>query len=169
MPERSVQRRTTDVFAGYNHRLKISDGEFYDTKNLTTSYYPLLASRKKRGLVQHCTDFQGMASLNDKLAYVDNRVLYYDYAATPVNGLSDGEKQLVTFGAYICVFPDAVYYNTVDPTDYGPMASSLTISNANLEYRMCNSDGVEYGAATKADTAPDSPTEGQLWIDTKYN
>lgn len=169
MPERSVQRRTTDVFAGYNHRLKIADGEFYDTKNLTTSYYPLLASRKKRGLVQHFTDFQGMASLNDKLAYVDNRVLYYDYAATPVTGLSDGEKQLVTFGAYICVFPDAVYYNTVDPTDYGPMASSLTISNANLEYRMCNSDGVEYGTATKADTAPESPTEGQLWIDTKYN
>ena len=97
MPERSVQRRTTDVFAGYNHRLKIADGEFYDTKNLTTSYYPLLASRKKRGLVQHFTDFQGMASLNDKLAYVDNRVLYYDYAATTVTGLSDGEKQLVTF------------------------------------------------------------------------
>ena len=169
MPERSVQRRTTDVFAGYNHRLKIADGEFYDTKNLTTSYYPLLASRKKRGLVQHFTDFQGMASLNDKLAYVDNRVLYYDDAATPVTGLSDGEKQLVTFGAYICVFPDAVYYNTVDPTDYGTMASSLTISNANLEYRMCNSEGVEYGTATKAETAPEEPTEGQLWIDTKYN
>jgi len=158
----------TDVFQGYNHRLKIADGEFYDTQNLTTSYYPLLANRKKRGTVHHFVDFQGMASLNDKLAYIDDKVLYYDGLETPVR-VTTGDKQLVTFGAYICVFPDCVYYNTVDSADYGPMAARLSLSGVALEYRMCNADGVEYGTATKAESAPESPADGQLWIDTKYN
>ena len=91
--EQATQRRSTDVFMGYNHRLKIADGEFYDTGNLTTSYYPLLASRRKRGLVREFENFQGMTTLNDKLAYVDKQILYYDGQATPVTGLSAGPKE----------------------------------------------------------------------------
>lgn len=166
--EQATQRRSTDVFMGYNHRLKIADGEFYDTGNLTTSYYPLLASRRKRGLVREFENFQGMTTLNDKLAYVDKQILYYDGQATPVTGLSAGEKQLIPFGAYICIFPDNMFYNTVDSTDYGKMASVLNVEGAALEYRMSNIDGVEYGTATKSETAPESPSDGQLWIDTKY-
>lgn len=169
MPEANTQRRMTDVFMGYNHQLKISDGEFYDTQNLTSLYYPLLASRKCRGTVTKFTDYQGIAELNDKLAWVDGGTLYYDNAATPVTGLSAGMKQIVPFGAYFCIFPDHVYYNTADPTDYGPMAASFSASGVDLEYRMCDVDGVEYDTATKSETAPESPTEGQLWIDTKYN
>ena len=46
-----TDREVTDTFAGYDHKLKIGAGEFYDTENLTSAYYPLLAERKKRGLV----------------------------------------------------------------------------------------------------------------------
>lgn len=169
IPETQIQRRSTDVFLGYNHQYKISDGEFYDTENLTSAYYPLLASRKRRGTVTVFEDFQGIAELNDKLAWVDNGTLYYDSEATPITGLTDGEKQIVPFGAFLCIFPDKKYFNTADPSDYGNMASSLELTGVNLEYRMCDSDGVEYATATKGDTAPESPAEGQLWIDTKYN
>lgn len=169
IPETQVQRRSTDVFLGYNHQHKISDGEFYDTGNLTSAYYPLLASRKRRGTVTVFEDFQGIAELNDKLAWVDNGTLYYDSEATPITGLSDGEKHIVPFGAFLCIFPDNKYYNTADPSDYGNMASSLELTGVNLEYRMCDSDGVEYGTATKSETAPENASEGQLWIDTKYN
>lgn len=169
MPAGRSQRLTTDVFAGYNHQLKIGDGEFFDTGNLTSAYYPLLASRKQRGVVQHLTEPQGMAELDDKLAYVDSGSLYYDFKATPVTSLEPGEKQIVPFGAYLCIFPDCVYYNTADAKDYGPMAASFMATGVTLEYKMCNSDGVEYGTATKGETAPESPTDGQLWIDTKYN
>ena len=165
----STSRVMTDTFRGYNHNLKIADGEFFDTENLTTQYFPVLASRGKRGLVQTFDEFQGITQLNGKLAYVDDGTLYYDGAATSLTGLSEGPKQLVCTGAYICVFPDNVYYNTVDATDYGSMTSSLTIENANLTFRMSNSEGVEYGTATKSDTAPDDPQDGDLWIDTKYN
>ncbi|MBR1567054.1 MAG: hypothetical protein IJ649_09845, partial [Oscillospiraceae bacterium] len=40
-----------DTFAGYNHNMKIADGEFYATKNLTTQYYPMFANRPRRGIL----------------------------------------------------------------------------------------------------------------------
>ena len=54
----SRSRTVTDVFAGYNHNLKISDGvrtgsrqvplELYDTKNLSARQYPLMTTRPRR-------------------------------------------------------------------------------------------------------------------------
>lgn len=108
----------TDTFAGYNHNLKIADGEFFNTQNLTTMYYPLMANRKKRSWVKNLFQPGGIL---DKvyLAYVNEGTLYWNDNETNLTGLSDGWKQLVPFGAYICVFPDAKYYNTADPEDYG--------------------------------------------------
>ena len=37
LPELSVSRDFIETFGGYNHNLRISDGEFYDMKNLTSS------------------------------------------------------------------------------------------------------------------------------------
>ena len=51
----SQSRLMTSEFAGYNHNLKIADGEFYDTLNLTSELAPLLADRKKRGTVRSFT------------------------------------------------------------------------------------------------------------------
>ena len=39
-----------DVFKGYNHNLRIGDGEFFDMKNMTSDHYPVLSPRGKRGL-----------------------------------------------------------------------------------------------------------------------
>ena len=44
-------RLVTDRFLGYDHRLRIGEGEFYETQNLTTKHYPLMASRDPRGTV----------------------------------------------------------------------------------------------------------------------
>jgi len=169
--EGATQRSVTDTFLGYNHNLKIGDGEFYDTQNLTTLYYPLLASRKKRGKVKHFSYFQGITQLNGKLAYIDNGTLYFDGQATKVTGLTPGEKQLVTMGAYICIFPDHMYYNTVDETDYGSMTHELAINHSTVKMEMCNSEGVVYSddIITEDDDPPEDPTDGDLWIDTANN
>lgn len=50
--ELPTTRDLVDVFGGYNHNLRIGNGEFYDMKNLTSSYYPLLSPRSKRGNVK---------------------------------------------------------------------------------------------------------------------
>lgn len=158
------EREVTDTFAGYNHNLKIGDGEFFNTENLTSAYYPLLANRKKRGRVSVLTAPGGLLA-KEKLAYVDNGTLYYDGAATAVTGLSGGEKQLVSMGAYIVVFPDKKYYNTADPTDYGSLDATYTSTGA-VSFSPCKMDGSAYPEPTVSASEPSSPSNGDLWIDT---
>ena len=43
-------RHMIDQFRGYNHNLRIAGGEFYDMKNMTSDYYPVLAPRGSRGI-----------------------------------------------------------------------------------------------------------------------
>ena len=50
MAEIPTSRDILDKFKGYNHNLRIGDGEFYDMKNLTGDYYSDLSPRKKRGI-----------------------------------------------------------------------------------------------------------------------
>ena len=117
LKEVNTKRLVTDTFSGYNHNLKIKDGEFYDTMNLSTKDFPLFGNREKRGLVRHMQNPGGMLA-KEKLAFVDDGKLYYDNAIV-YDGLTEGEKQIVSFGAYILVFPDRIYYNTKDPADKG--------------------------------------------------
>lgn len=52
IPESTLTEQLTDTFGGYNHNYKIGDGEFYDMKNLTSDYYPLMGNRAARSLIQ---------------------------------------------------------------------------------------------------------------------
>ena len=158
------ERSVTDVFAGYDHRLKIADGAFFDMENMSSAQYPLLANRKKRGAVRHMAAPGGILA-KEKLAWVDGGVLFYDGAETGVKGLSAGEKQMVSMGAYLCIFPDKVYFNTADPEDYGSMEASYR-SGGTMRYSLCHADGTPYEAVTAAEEAPEEPANAQLWIDT---
>ena len=64
-----------EVFGGYNHNLKISEGEFYDMQNLTSSYFPLLSPRKARGVYKKLTKPNGLIA-KDALCYVDGNKFY---------------------------------------------------------------------------------------------
>ncbi len=159
-----TQRELTDVFSGYNHRLRIGDGELYDTMNLSSQYYPLLANRKKRSVARTFTSPGGILG-RDRLAFVDKGILYYDGAATAITCLTPGRKQLVSMGAYIVVFPDKVFWSTADPGDYGSLEASYS-SVGTVKYRMCRLDGTEYDDPAVSETAPEEPENGDLWIDT---
>lgn len=158
----NTSRHVTDAWYGYNHNMKIGQGEFYDTKNLTTKHFPMLATRPRRGLVQKLANPQGLLA-KDKLAYIDDGVLYYDGEATPVT-VTPGHKHMLSMGAYICVFPDNVYYNTQDPADYGNMDYSQTFTQS-VTYTPCSISGADYTYTSSA-SAPSKPTNGQYWYDT---
>ncbi len=158
-----AERIVTDVFAGYRHKARIGEGEFYDTKNLTSAYYPLLGNRKKRARVRGMKNPGGLLA-KEKLAFVEGGTLWYDGRETALADLAPGEKQLVSMGATIVVFPDKMYYNTADPSDYGSLEAEYSAAGA-VEYSLCREDGTVYPAPTLAETAPDSPNDGALWID----
>ena len=159
----SAQNVITDTFYGYNHNIKIKAGEMFETHNMSTRYFPLLAPRAKRGLVRVLEDAGGLLA-KEKLAYVAGGKLYYDGSPTPLQ-LTAGRKKLVSMGAYICVFPDKLYYNTADPADYGSMEAYYSTAGT-VRYTMCKADGSEYEQPTVSTTAPAEPENGALWIDT---
>lgn len=162
-------RLYTEQFLGLDRRPRTYDGAFDAMGNMSGEPWPLIATRKKRGLVAELDAPQGMCSLG-KLAWVAGGTLYFDGEPTAITGLSAGEKQLATIGAYIVVFPDGVYYNTVDPADRGVIDREWQ-SSGNVSFTLCDMDGVEYprNKITVSDTAPEEPSDGDYWINTSQS
>lgn len=159
-------RIVTDTFAGYNHALKIQDGEWYDTRNLTTLRYPMFSPRPKRGVLDRTfTNLQAIIA-KDALYWVDNGTMYANGYATGLTGLQTAQPtQLVNMGAYICIFPDKKYINTMDLTDFGSMGADWSYTGR-VSYSMCRLDGTAYDNVTKSSSEPANPVNGAVWIDT---
>ena len=156
-----TSRLLTNVFKGYVHKPVAEEGAFFDTTNLTTDKFPLLATRKKRGLVRTLTNPQGLIE-KDSLAYVANGTLYINGYTTALNNLSSGEKQFVSMGSYIVIFPDKVYYNTENSSDYGSLEASYA-SSGTVQFRQCRIDGTLFEHVEVGDTEPED-TDIELWI-----
>ena len=157
-----TQQLMTDAFGGYDHRLRIPDGEWYDTKNLTSDYAPMVANRKQRGM----TGIVARGLIEKKsLAYVgSDGKLYFNFQETGLAGLSTGQKQMVSMGAYIVIFPDKVYFNTENQTDYGSLEAHF--SPLSTTYQMVRYDGSLVNATYTQSTEPPNPENGEYWIDT---
>jgi hypothetical protein len=162
LDEIPASRKTVDAFYGYNHNLRIGDGEFYDMENLTSSYFPVLSPRGRRGVYVTTPNIQGLIA-KDNLCYVADGKFYLN--GDVIEGFDldpQGEKQMVSMGAYICIFPDNKYINTLNTTEYGNMGNEQ-ISTSAVTFSICKADG---GDMTTSTTKPDDPEDGELWIDT---
>lgn len=157
-----TQQLVTDTFGGYDHQLKIPDGEWYDTWNLTTDFAPMIANRKPRG-----STGQTACAMIEKnaLAYVGtDGTLYYNWRPTGLTGLTVGEKQMVSMGAYIVIFPDKKYFNTENFSDYGNLEAHFAPTSTT--YQMVRYDGTAVSASFVQASAPPNPSNGDYWIDT---
>ena len=164
-----------EAFGGYNHNLRIGDGEFYDMKNLTSSFYPLLAPRKPRGLLCETTDTPVALIEKDALCYVSvaNGNLHfnmngedYDLGMTTIG--EDVERSLTSMGAYVIIMPDKKYINTADTEDKGNIESTYTsVEGEKVHFDVCRADGTSYEVNM---ISPNEPTEnitnGYVWLDT---
>ena len=157
-------RIVTDRFLGYDHRLRSPDGAFYETENLSLRHFPLLSTRPLRGKLATLSHPGGLL-VKDALCYVDDGTLYVNGLATPVTGLRPGEKQLVSMGAWLLIFPDKVYYNTAEPSNFGPMEASYE-ANGPVRYSLCDLNGRELPDPVLSETEPPSPENGAWWLDT---
>ena len=178
LPELQVNRRTsqmTTAFAGYNHNEIINDGEMFDMENMTGDLYPVLTQREKRG-VTHFDQAGNTDRLigihgRDQLVFVWGKNVYY--AMQKVQGIevSDAEefqpKKIVSMGAYVCIWPDKVYFNTADLSDAGSMDRIYSADGYDVSMTLCKGDGTNYDLAviTIGTEPPADPANGTLWID----
>lgn len=193
-PQQEVPAKSqlfTQEWMGYNHNLRISDGEFWDMGNMTGDEYPVLAPRKTRKKIKTGdAPVRGMLVRDGHLLTVVGTSLYVDGDAA-VSGFSlpSGKKnvqfpqygpecpcKMVSMGAYVVFFPDKMYFNllqyldksipTAEVGDRGSLEAYVNISPTeqnNVTYEMCKRDGTVYtGVQHKA---PEAPSEGALWLD----
>lgn len=174
LEETSQSRQMFDSFGGYNHNLRIAEGEWYDTKNLTSDYYPVMSQRGKRGLYLTLDKPQGIIA-KDAIAYINDGVLYYNNILManymPNVHISEGEKTLLSMGAYLCIFPDGIYFNTENFEDNGYMGrtNSIAAASDNITYQICKMNGDTITVKTVGDTEPDNPANAEYWLDTSNN
>ena len=161
-------RQMVDLFKGYNHNMRISDGEFFDMKNMTSDYYPVLSPRKNRGVYASATNPTGLIA-KDALCYVDGNTFYIN--EYPVDmGLSDEPKQLISMGAYVIIMPDKKWINTIDH-QFGNIEAHFDneASQADVTFTLCTIDGADYENITISDAEPENPKSLDRWIDTSTN
>lgn len=182
LQELSASRQMIDAFGGYNHNLRIGDGEFYEMTNLTSSDYPVLSPRPKRGVYTSATNPQGIIA-KDALFHVDNGKLYRNKQIYIQDSIMDldttTEKTLISMGAYLIIMPDKKYVNTGDDSEYGNIEAEFVVTSGSVTFRLCKLDGSDFKNTSKNEqgedvttdppmspTAPETPNNLDYWIDT---
>ena len=161
--------RMLSAFGGYNHNEKIADGEFYEMQNLTTDYYPVLGTRPQRGFIRELENPAGIFGCK-YLVYVDNDKLYYNegYVCDLKEAYAGQERMFVNMGAYLCVFPDKIIYNTYT-NEVEEMENTVT-STENPKFTLCKLDGTKYTDENTYTGSAEPDTETyKYWIDTSEN
>ena len=183
MTELETSRSMIDAFGGYNHNLRIGENEFYDMENLTSTHYPILSPRGKRGIYTHPDNPQGLIA-KDNLCYVDGENFVINQF--PVNmGLSTAPemcpKRLISMGAYVIILPDAKWINTAkwdgstfNATDadgnvdgYGDINHKFT-SISPVTFTLARIDSNEYSVdfTQAGEPTEDDVQNGSMWLDT---
>ena len=154
-----IRKGTQVKFGGLNHNLGAGDGELWDMRNLTSDYYPLLASRGRRRLFRTLTKGNGLFSW-DALAWADGTKFFY--GGIERGSVEDSEKTFCALGAYLIILPDKKYYNTLTG-EFGSLESewagtSLTFTNGKLFEEEAKANtiqcaGVDWSAYFKAGDA----------------
>lgn len=182
-------RQMVDVFKGYNHNLRIGDGEFYDMKNLTSDDYPVLSTRGQRGFYTTGAPVNPVGLIaKDNLCYVDggdfvingkrvenfelltdcDTCKYGDTGDKSCSAYAEGkkvcQKRLISMGAYVIILPDKKWYNTVDDS-FGNIDASFTTKEP-VTFSLCMADGNAPDAAYNQPSEPGNPEDGARWIDT---
>ncbi len=160
--EHAHGRDIVQTFGGYNHNLRIAEGEFYDMTNMTSSDYPVLSPRKPRGIYKKDVNALGIIS-KEEFCYADGENFVIGDTTYPM-GLTAEEKTLISMGAYVIIMPDKKYINTAKPEDRGDIEATM-VTSGEVTFSLCTLDGVEYNNITVSATEP-SRVNMAYWLDT---
>ena len=181
LKEQPTSREMVDVFKGYNRNLRIKEGEFSDMENLSSDCYPVLAVRKQRGTLVDINNLgAGEKPREGKLTGVVRTdrwgIMYTQGPNMYMRGvwnspiqleLNDEAKRFVMMGSVLVVLPDMKWVGLNLPTTlYGPCGVWAEKTTGEVKFELCDVNGKAYSGATASATAPESPANLALWIDT---
>ena len=158
----SVSRESITRFGGLNACARIDEGEFAAMENGTGDYFPLAASRRKRGVYASPATCHGLIA-KDTLCWVDGSKFVMGGYETELH-LTEGPKQLVSMGAYVVIFPDKKYINTAELTDFGNLEAEFT-SAGTVTFTPVDAGGEPLIPAYTQPEEPQEPENGTLWLD----
>ena len=159
----NVSRENVTSFGGYHAGARIAEGEFAAMKNCTGDQFPLIATRRKRGVYAAPQKCNGLLA-KDSLCWVDGSKFVMNGYETELH-LTDSPKQLVSMGAYVIIFPDKKYINTADLSDSGNLEAEFT-SAETVKFTPVDGDGKPLIPAYTQPEEPEKPENGALWLDT---
>ena len=120
-----------EEFRGLNHNNFLDNAEFYDMKNMSVDNYPYASPRRKRGIFKDSngntfgkytyktgsTAYCNGIATKQGFCFVEGNRFYYksnnDSVYHDIGEVSNGEKQFISLGAYILIFPDKKYFWTL--------------------------------------------------------
>lgn len=162
-------RDMTTAFGGYNHQLSCQEGQFYDMKNITTQYFPMLSPRPNRGIVKTFVNPQGILDKED-LLWIDNQKLYINGEEKTLEGVeisAEAPKTLAKMGAYVIIMPDRIWYN-VDKNECGYMEHTKTIASGNtIKFSLCEANGKVISTPDAEYYESHEPKDGDYMLSTK--
>ena len=136
---------------------------------MSSAVYPVISQRPKRGRVREFTKPHGLHCHDRKLAWVDGTSFYYDGSnkdgSDNTMTVADSDKQMISMGAYILIWPDKKYYNT-QTGEYGSLEVSNSYSTVNVTPSLRDGSTI---TPTVSSSAPASPSDGDYWVDTSQS
>ena len=167
LEEIQVKREMIDVFKGYNHNPRIKEGEFYDGKNLSSDYYPVISPRAKRGVYKDNITASSLIA-KDGLCYISGTELCCDNGKSvkTTSGLnipSADVVQLVSMGAYVIIVGGG-YKKFVNLSDMSYGDIDVEFMSKSSKIYLCDIDGNYYSEIKTV--KPSNPNDQCVWIDT---
>ncbi len=153
------------TFGGFVNKTIIPENCFSSQQNMSLRRFPALSPRSRRAYSDSAKGyFYGLFS-KEKLCYIRDGYLYIggEKILEPYFGFSSDERSFVSMGSRLVVFPDKVYINTKDYSDFGSLEAEFTSTGAVCS--LCNVSGELYEDYVTSATEPEKGGNGDLWLD----
>ena len=176
LEQQNTDRQMIDVFGGYNHNLRISENEFFDMKNLTSTHYPVLSPRPQRGVYETGTTGEKIGLIaKDSLGYIEGGEFHLNqYSTVGLNIDADAvadKTSIVSMGAYVVIIARDIdgnivskkWVNTNDLNDFGDIDASVEYEpGAEITITMCDAEGNDLDNLVESQN---EKTNGAMYID----
>jgi len=145
---------------GISRVADVSDGYLYRAENMSNKAYPYLSVRGRRAVVRPLTSCDGFYG-GDTLIWVEGGRLFFGGSEVEGIYLSSGRKKILRLGSYVLIFPDGIYWNISDPTDYGNLSASY-VSESAVNVSMVDDEGKTLNDFYIVTKLPDRAANGEL-------